>query len=102
MASPLLFEYKTYLHCRVPRVKCGDCGVHQIEVPWARKQSGFTLFMDAIILMLAQSMPILKVARTLDEHDTKIWRVITYYVKKSRAKENYSNVSIIGVDETSF
>jgi transposase len=43
MASPQLFEYKTYLHCRVPRVKCGDCGVHQIEVPWARKQSGFTL-----------------------------------------------------------
>ncbi|MCU7526768.1 MAG: ISL3 family transposase, partial [Ignavibacteria bacterium] len=96
------FEYKTYIHCRVPRVKCGDCDVHQIEVPWARKQSGFTLLMDAIILTLAQSMPVLKVAEMLDEHDTRIWRVIIYYVKKSRAKEDFSNVSVIGVDETSF
>jgi transposase len=96
------FEYKTYLHCRVPRIKCGSCGVHQIEVPWARKQSGFTLLMDAIILTLAQSMPILKVAKMLDEHDTKIWRVIIYYVKKSRAKEDFSKVSIVGIDETSF
>ena len=96
------FEYKTYLHCRVPRVKCNDCGVHQIEVPWTRKQSGFTLLMDAIILTLAQSMPILKVAKMLDERDTKIWRVIIYYVKKSRAKEDFSRVSIVGIDETSF
>lgn len=96
------FEYKTYLHCRVPRVKCGDCGVHQIEVPWARKQSGFTLLMDAIILTLAQSMPVLKVAGMLGEHDTKIWRVIIYYIKKSRAKEDFSNISVIGIDETSF
>ena len=59
------------IHCRVPRVKCGDCGVHQIEVPWARKQSGFTFLMDAIILTMAQSMPILKVAKMLDEHDTR-------------------------------
>jgi transposase len=58
--------------------------------------------MDAIILTLAQSMPVLKVAEMLDEHDTRIWRVIIYYVKKSRAKEDFSNVSVIGVDETSF
>jgi len=96
------FEYKTYIHCRVPRTKCNNCGVHLIEVPWARKQSGFTLLMDAIILMLAQSMPISKVAEMLDEHDTRIWRVIIHYVKKARAKEDFSNVSKIGVDETSF
>lgn len=38
----------------------------------------------------------------LDEHDTRIWRVIIYYVKKSRAKEDFSKVPIVGVDETSF
>jgi transposase len=47
-------------------------------------------------------MPVSKVAEMLDEHDTRIWRVIAYYVKKSRAKEDFSNVSRIGVDETSF
>ena len=58
--------------------------------------------MDSIILTMAQSMPILKIAKMFDEHDTRIWRVVIYYVKKSRAKEDFSNVSIIGVDETSF
>ena len=48
------------------------------------------------------SMPILKVARMLDEHDTRLRRVIIYYVKKSRAREDFSKVSVIGVDETSF
>ncbi|AKB37328.1 Mobile element protein [Methanosarcina siciliae C2J] len=38
----------------------------------------------------------------LDEHDTRIWRVVIYYVKKSRAKDNFSEVSKIGIDETSF
>jgi len=37
------FQNKIYLHCRVPRVNCESCGVHQVRVPWAREQSGFTL-----------------------------------------------------------
>jgi transposase len=58
--------------------------------------------MDTIFLTLAQSMPVLKVAKMLDEYDTKIWRVIMYYVKKSRTKEDFLNISVIGIDETSF
>ncbi len=58
--------------------------------------------MDAMILMLAQSMPILKVVMLLDEHDTRIWRVIIYYVKKIKSKRDFSKVSKIGIDETSF
>ena len=31
------FQYTTYLHARVPRVKCPNgCGVKKVEVPWAR------------------------------------------------------------------
>jgi len=96
------FQHKAYLHCRVPRIKCDDCGVHQYKVPWARKQSGFTLLMDALIMIMAQSMPISKVAEMIGEHDTRVWRVVDYYVKEARSKEDFSDVSTIGVDETSF
>jgi len=96
------FQHKAYLHCRVPRIKCDDCGIHQCKVPWARKQSGFTLLMDALIMLLAQSMPISKVAEMIGEHDTRIWRVVEHYVEEARSKENFSDVSTIGVDETSF
>ena len=56
------FQFKTYLHCRVPRTKCEKCGVKQVKVPWARKSSGFTLLMDSMIVLMAQHMPIKRVA----------------------------------------
>ena len=48
------FQYKCYLHCRVPRVECKKCGIHQVKVPWARKKSGFTFLMDSMIVLMAQ------------------------------------------------
>jgi len=47
-------------------------------------------------------MPILKVAEMIEEHDTRIWSVVDFYVKEARSKEDFSDVSTIGVDETSF
>jgi transposase len=48
------FQFKTYIHCRVPRTPCDKCGVKQAKVPWARKGSGFTLLMDSLIVLMAQ------------------------------------------------
>lgn len=93
------FENKTYLHCRVPRVNCESCGIHQVKVPWARERSGFTLLMDALILVMVEDMPVLKVSEIIDEHDTKIWRLIHHYVEEARGREDFSKVVSIGVDE---
>ena len=95
------FQFKTYLHCRVPRTKCEDCGVKQVQVPWARKSSGFTLLMDSMIVILAQHMPVKTVADIIGEHDTRIWRVLEHYVQEARSNEDLSNVHSVGVDETS-
>jgi transposase len=95
------FQFKTYLHCRVPRTKCEDCGVKQVQVPWARKSSGFTLLMDSMIVILAQHMPAKTVADIIGEHDTRIWRVLEHYVQEARSNEDFSNVHSVGVDETS-
>lgn len=53
-------------------------------------------------MIMAQSMPISKVAEMIGEHDTCVWRVVDYYVKEARSKEDFSDVSTIGVDDTSF
>lgn len=95
------FQYTTYLHCRVPRVKCSNCGVLKIEVPWARGKSGFTLRMEALILELAKEMPVLKVGKLLGETDKRLWRVINHYVDEARSKEDFSDVVSVGIDETS-
>ena len=95
------FQYPTYLNIRTPSVMCGNCGILQIRVPWARELSHFTLRMEAMILELAKKMPVLQVANLLGEEDKKLWRVIHHYVDEARSKEDFSDVSVIGVDETS-
>jgi transposase len=95
------FQFKTYLHCRVPRTECEKCGVKQVKVPWARKSSGFTLLMDSLIVLMAQHMPVKTVADLIGEHDTRIWRVLGHYVQEARSNEDFSQIDSVGVDETS-
>lgn len=51
------FQHETHLTARVPRVQCGAHGVGTVQVPWARPGSGFTLFFEAFVLLLAAEMP---------------------------------------------
>jgi transposase len=95
------WQYETYIHARVPRVNCPDCGVHQSAVPWAREGSGFTLLFEAVILALCSEMPVTACARIVGEHDTRLWRVIKHYVNKAHKNKDWSKVTKIGVDETS-
>ena len=97
------FQYEAYLTARVPRVKCPNagCGVKQVQVPWARAGSGFTLLFEALVMFLVREMPVKVAAALLGEHDTRIWRVLDYYVQSARAQADYSEVKRVGIDETS-
>jgi transposase len=96
------FEHKCYLHADFPRVECGDCGVHVADAPWARLGSGFTLLFEAYILKLCQSMPVRSVSRLVGEHDTRVWRCLMGYVDRAREEVDMSDVTHVGVDETSW
>ena len=98
------FQYEAYLHARVPRVNCPNegCGVKQIQVPWARAGSGFTLLFEALVMTMARDMPVNVMARLFSVTDTRLWRVIDSYVEMARAREDHSDVKRIGIDETSL
>ena len=66
------FQFEAWLHADVPRVNCGACGkTSQAPVPWAREGSGFTLLR------------------------------ISHHVPAARARDDMSQVRLIGIDETS-
>ncbi len=95
------FEHECHLHARQPRVKCSEHGTQTVGVPWARPGMGFTLLMDAFILSLTQAgMTVNQIAHLLKMHDTRIWRVLNYYVAKARRETDHSEVRTVGVDET--
>jgi transposase len=96
------FEYETYFHARVPRVKCGDCGaVKKFGVPWARSESGLTTKKEMLLMSLVREMPVNAVSRIFNITDTRIWRMVHYYTDKARSMEDYSAVTRVGFDETS-
>ncbi len=74
------FQYETYIHARLPRVRCAVCGrTTQIQAPWARPRSGFTLLMEALVLSLCQQMPVRRVAERVGVSDKTIWNLIEHY-----------------------
>jgi transposase len=95
------FQHEAYLTAKVPRVKCPDCGVRLVDMPWARPGSGFTLLFEAMIMTLAKAMPVKTIAAFVGEHDTRLWRVIHHYVETTRTEADYAEVSSVGIDETS-
>jgi transposase len=94
------FQHQAYLHARVPRVRCETCGIRQVNVPWARPDSGFTLLFEAMVMTMVSAMPVKAVARIVDEHDTRLWRVVHHYVEEGRARADASEVSRVAIDET--
>ncbi|MCL2320854.1 MAG: ISL3 family transposase, partial [Oscillospiraceae bacterium] len=89
------FQYKAFIHCNVPRIKTKN-GINMIDVPWSRLGSGFTLLFESFVIILIKSMPVKAVANIVAEHDTRIWRILKYYVNKAREEANYSNVEKVG------
>ena len=97
------FQYKTYIHARVPKLHVGKGkgSSPTVRVPWARPGSGFTLLFESWVLELAKHIPPAAIARIVDEHDTRLWRFIKHYVDAARERVDESGVNNIGMDETS-
>ncbi|MBC8147761.1 MAG: ISL3 family transposase, partial [Bacteroidetes bacterium] len=96
------FQYEAFIHANLPRIKCSKCKIHKnVDVPWARPNSGFTLLFEAFAMELAQAMPMTDVKKIVKEQDTRLMRIIKYYVKKAREKVDMSDVKKIATDETS-
>ncbi|MGH3867116.1 MAG: ISL3 family transposase [Pseudonocardiaceae bacterium] len=95
------FQRTALVHARLPRVRCPGHGVRQVDVPWARPGSGFTLLFEALVLTVAAAMPMAKVAAMTREHDTRIWRIVEHHVNAARDQLDGTGVRRVGMDETS-
>lgn len=97
------FQFEAWLHADVPRVVCSGCGkTTQLEVPWARPNSGFTAAFEALALALCRELPVRQAAKLLRCADKPLWRRIEFYVAQARALESFAGVELVGIDETSL
>ncbi len=95
------FEHECYLHARVPRLDISENTKRLIDPPWAGLGNGFTMLFEALLLQLASHMPVHTVSKLTKESDYKIWAMLERYVNQALAKNDYSNLTAVGMDETS-
>ena len=56
---------------------------------------------ESFAMTLCREMPVNRVSQIIKVDDNKLWRMMNYYTEAARRLEDYSDVSKIGVDETS-
>lgn len=95
-------QFKTILEASVPRVRCSEHGVLQIEVPWAEPNSGFTALMEALIIDWLLEASILAVSRRMRISWDQIDGVMQRAVRRGLERRKLEGIRRVGVDETSF
>jgi transposase len=96
------FEHECFLHARVPRIKTEDDKVRLVLPPWAGLANGFTLLFEALILQLASNMPVHTLVKIINVSDYRVWNILMRYVEKTRDLNDYSDLKVVGMDETSM
>jgi transposase len=96
------FQFRAVITGKLPRIQCDHCQKPKTaEVSWARKRSGYSLYFEALMVVLAKSMPMNEVAKLLGEHDTTLWPILHHYVEEAREEQTWEGVKRIAIDETS-
>ena len=97
------FQHLCFLHCNVPRIKEQTTGkVKQVEVPWSRAGSGFTLLFEAFAMALIErEMPVNKAADILKVYPKRIWTIFNYWISKAYSQDQQAGITVMGIDETS-
>ena len=94
------FQYRCYIHARIPRVCLGNGKIRQVKAPWEGSAFGFTLLFEALILQLAKAMTVHQICKMIGETDQKVWNLLNYYTEQCRELSDFSEVKEIGIDET--
>jgi hypothetical protein len=58
------------------------------------------LLFEALIMAMAQAMPVAVVARMINEWDTRLWGVVHHYVEQARQRADHCDVTRVAFDET--
>jgi transposase len=96
------YNHKTIIEAEIPRVKCAEHGVHQITVPWAEKNSRFTLDLERHVCLWLREASISAVASMFGLSWDAVSGIQERAVNRGLAKRKTSSPENIGIDETSF
>ena len=89
--------YLCYVHCIRPRVLCEKCGAMQVNAPFERKNSRFTLLFEGYAMLLLQDVPRARAARLLRCDEKSLAGILTYWVHEAVNRMDLSDVSSVTI-----
>jgi len=96
-------QFTTEIRAAVPRCNCAKCGVKTVRVPWARKNSGFTLMFEAFaIKVLKGAANVSKAADILGLSWGAAHRIMQAGVQRGLQRRKEEPICFVGIDEKSF
>src|SRR5215471_305005 len=96
-------EFRTHVHCRLPRIKTADGKVHTIEYEWA--ESGFShtkKFENRCIATLQSTHNRKSAADLMRVSDDKMCGIMHAAVERGLKRRDLSHVRKISLDEKSY
>lgn len=96
-------QFQTVIRSRVPRSECREHGVKTISVPWAGRNSRFTLFFErfAIDVMIA-AKSLKSAAGLLGLSWDQVHHIQSRAVERGLAVRTVDDIKNVGIDEKSF
>jgi transposase len=84
------------------RLRCPDCGVHLVAVPWARHSAHHTRDLEDVVAWLAQQMAKTPIAGTLRIGRNTVGRIVERVVADHLDHARLEGLIAIGIDEISY
>jgi transposase len=96
-------QFETILRCEVPRCNCPEHGVKTLRVPWAGKNSRFTLLFESFAIEVLQACSSVKAAAELMRLN---WHQVNEIKRRAVARglerRDSAPIKHLGIDEKSF
>lgn len=70
--------YPCYVHCRRPKVLCDSCGIVQVNAPFERKNSRFTLMFEGYAMLILVDVPRSKAAAILRCNEKSLVSIMSH------------------------
>ena len=96
-------QFKTILIARQPRVNCPEHGVKTAIVPWAAKNSRFTMLFERFaidVLLMTQTVQGAQTILRTSWDET--WHILQKAVARGKARKTALPLPRIGIDEKAF
>jgi transposase len=95
-------QFGTYIHARLPRVKCGEHGVKQVSAPWAEPGSRFTLLYENWVIDTLKECDVTGTTRLTATSWYEAWSIMERAVARGLKRKTSLVPDYLGIDEKSF